>query len=116
MTCYALEFSNGRIYVGYTESLDTVGQRLSYHKRGKGSAFCREMFKRGNTIERVVVFPNGTRDNERAIKNRKNHAKFLANCTIDKNNYCYDVLPIPTKRYSDYWRYMQVLTLLVVSI
>lgn len=81
---YVLKFSSplgnpdnpraqARFYVGWARELEA---RLWHHTHGRGAAITRAAVKAGITFEVVFVMP-GTRNDERAIKNRKGTRRWL---------------------------------------
>lgn len=79
---YMLEFSgklggekhSAQYYLGFVES--DVEARLAEHRAGRGAAITRAAVERGYELRLVGVI-EGTRADERRLKNRKNHKRLL---------------------------------------
>lgn len=76
---YILEFRpkfwHAQFYVGWCGPKG-LWNRLKQHRTGQGACITRAAVKQGHRLVLVAEFP-GTRDDERAIKNRKNTPKFV---------------------------------------
>lgn len=83
---YLLRFSKpigshrhkAQYYLGWT--LDRKGAlelRLAWHRRGLGSKITAAAIAQGATLELVATWPGYTRQDERRLKQRKNHRKLL---------------------------------------
>lgn len=71
-------------YLGWTQSDATLPMRLRHHERGTGAKFMRAVAEAGITYTVALIDPDGTRDDERRLKNRKN-ARGI--CPICKEEY-----------------------------
>ena len=78
-TIYILEFSrplsHARYYVGWTQQ--PVSERVARHRNGQGAKITRAAVAAGITLK-LIYTRTGTRDDERAIKNRKNTPRYVA--------------------------------------
>lgn len=81
---YFLEFDpplgnqrhSARFYCGWTRSLKSLPHRMENHRQGNGAAICRWAAQHRIQMKIIHIEP-GTRDDERRIKERKNHAAYL---------------------------------------
>ncbi len=64
-----------RYYIGYCED-DRLNQRLAEHRRGTGAAITRAAKAQGIKFTLAMSF-EGTREDERRLKNMKNTPKFV---------------------------------------
>jgi len=77
-------------YVGFCE--DRPGQlqrRLAQHHAGTGAAITRAAVERGISFDIVYVIPDATREDERRIKQQKNHRRVL-NRLLKPLHHCPD--------------------------
>lgn len=124
MSIYVLQlskpFHHSCYYVGYSETMEKLVKRVEHHKSGTGSTFTREALKQGITFELLVVFPNGTRENERAIKNQKNTKRFIKklqnNKSINPDLTCNIVLSVTSAFYRKHWNYVTLLVYLMLFL
>lgn len=69
-------------YLGWTKSLDTLPRRLREHKTSdaRGSPLVRAAVRQGCRIVLARVWPEGTRTQERILKNRSHRPKLCPAC------------------------------------
>ena len=72
--------SKSRHYVGFSTQ---VQKRLWHHRNNSGSNFLREANKQGIPYTLCVIF-NGTKHDERGLKNCKNTARYCPCCNPNK--------------------------------
>jgi hypothetical protein len=91
MTCYLLHATEKHMhvqhYIGWTQNKSTLAQRLKHHAEGNGSTFIRRVQKarkeRGQEPWHLVlarVWDEGTKEDERKLKNRNGAARFCPVC------------------------------------
>jgi len=57
-----------------------LDSRLRRHEAGDGSAFMREVARRGIQWQLVRTWPGGTRRKEKQLRGQHNHARFCPIC------------------------------------
>lgn len=87
-------------YVGYCNP-GRLSKRVGFHAKGMGASFTRAAVEKGIKFRVIYYDPDGTRDEERRIKNMKNTEKFLV---AQRNRGCEFVNPewIPVKEGRQY--------------
>lgn len=63
-----------RLYLGFASDDVRLWRRIVAHANGRGSAFTRAAIERGIGFK-VIGVCEGTRDDERMFKNRRNHRR-----------------------------------------
>jgi len=63
--------SQAQHYIGFTKNERTLAKRLEHHREGRGSRLMHAVARAGIPFE-VSRTWNGTRDDERQLKNQKN--------------------------------------------
>lgn len=85
---------HAQYYVGYCEPHHLMS-RFKYHKAGRGSKLLKAAVEKGHRLEIIAINPQGTRVDERAIKNRESTPKFVRNITrLEHKNpwiLCYSI-------------------------
>ncbi len=80
MTIYLLhiypQYKHARHYLGIAEDLDT---RLQLHREGRGARLTQVVIERGHSLELARTW-EGTRDDERRLKNQKNSPRLCPLC------------------------------------
>lgn len=76
--CFERPFKHARHYVGFTKRND-VAERVEQHLKGQGSPLLRAVVAAGIPVVLATSF-EGTRDDERTLKNCKNAAFFCPRC------------------------------------
>lgn len=61
-------------YIGWAKDVEA---RLAEHRAGVGAAITRAAVEKGYALEVFAVLPGLTRNDERALKNRKNARKIM---------------------------------------
>jgi predicted GIY-YIG superfamily endonuclease len=71
--------AQARHYIGYTQSKRTLKARLEHHREGRGSRLMHAVTRAGIAFE-VARTWEGSRDDERRLKNRKNARRLCPAC------------------------------------
>jgi hypothetical protein len=71
--------SHARHYVGFCEREDGLDSRFEYHAKGRGSRLLAALTKAGGKFTLVRLW-RGTRNDERALKRRKNTPAYCPRC------------------------------------
>jgi predicted GIY-YIG superfamily endonuclease len=71
--------AQARHYIGYTTSKRTLPQRLAHHRAGRGSRLMHAVAQAGIDFE-VARTWEGSRDDERRLKNRKKAHRLCPAC------------------------------------
>lgn len=89
------------VYIGYADD-DKFMARINKHTRGKGSHFTRACIAQGNTLMLMALI-EGSRDDERALKNRCNAARLIDQLQrgIKPKNIKGNVLFVQPKNWRD---------------
>lgn len=75
--------STAQHYIGWTSDLD---KRLVRHQAGQGSSIMRFVEQSGISWQLVQTW-QGTRDDERRLKNQKNAARYCAICNASPKQF-----------------------------
>lgn len=79
LLCIEPPLHHARHYAGWAKGADPAS-RVEEHMRGQGSPLVKAALAAGRAVTLVFSKP-GTRDDERAMKNRKNLRQFCPRCT-----------------------------------
>lgn len=88
---YILEFerklAHAKFYVGWTRDESTLSHRIEHHRQGTGARITAAASERGIAFDVIAIIPDGTRQLERQIKNRKSAPRIVAQ--IAKTGHVY---------------------------
>lgn len=62
-------------YIGWTHNEVTFKKRIEHHKSGRGACITRAAVQQGIAFDVVAIIPNGTPDDEKALKRIKSGAR-----------------------------------------
>ncbi len=71
-------------YIGFCEKQNGLESRLEYHRTGRGSKLLKAVSEKGIGFEAVRTWPDGDRNFERSLKNRKNAKRLCPICKLKK--------------------------------
>lgn len=67
-------------YIGFVDGKRNLNKRIERHKSGQGAKILRAANQAGINWEVVRTWKDGTRDDERKLKNRKNAKHLCPTC------------------------------------
>ena len=68
--------ASAEFYLGYCDE-NNLEKRLKEHRNGNGAAITRAAVEKGIGFRVVMMIEKATREDERTLKNRKNHRRVL---------------------------------------
>lgn len=74
---FATPYKHAKHYLGYAE---LISARIEHHRAGSGARLMEVIREAGIEFAVVRIWKNGTRKDERALKNRKNAPKLCPVC------------------------------------
>lgn len=81
LLCFERPLKHARHYIGFTTSEQTLSARLDHHRAGTGSRLMAAVAAAGISFELARVWPDGSRDFERHLKNGKRAPQLCPRCT-----------------------------------
>lgn len=80
------KFSHAQHYIGFVDHLKghTFESRLEYHKKGADSKLMRAVTQAGISVRVADIWPDGDRNFERMLKNKKKARCFCPICINEK--------------------------------
>ncbi len=81
------KFHHAQHYLGFVDHLNnhTLESRVEYHKKGKGSRLLRAVALAKINFDVVRTWPDGDRNFERSLKNKKKASQFYPICNPKLN-------------------------------
>ena len=84
LLCFDKKFHHAKHYIGYAENQRTFEARMKHHAKGQGSKLMAAVSKAGIGFCVARTWPNGDRNFERKLKNRKKSSELCPHCTAAK--------------------------------
>ncbi len=81
LLCFDKKFKHAKHYIGYAENQRTFEARMKHHAKGSGSRLMAAIAKAGIGFCVARTWPDGDRNFERKLKNRKKAAELCPHCT-----------------------------------
>ncbi len=79
------KYEHAQHYLGFVDGgEDRLKSRLEYHRKGSGSRFLRAVAKAGINFDVVRTWPDGDRNFERSLKNKKKSSRLCPTCQSAK--------------------------------
>lgn len=80
LLCFDKKFKHAKHYIGFAQSQDSFERRLKCHVKGRGSKLMNAITKAGIGFKVTRTWPDGDRNFERSLKNRKNASQLCPDC------------------------------------
>lgn len=112
LLCFHSKLKHAKHYIGFVERPEDLDRRMSKHKKGNGSKLMAAVTKAGIDFTIARLWPQGDRNFERKLKNRKNSKHLCPVCSakpsvfkpllvIDTETRCLDMThPDPNNSYT----------------
>lgn len=84
LICFEKPFKHARHYIGFAETMDSFEKRIACHRKGRGAKLLDHVTKAGINFEVVRTWPDGDRNFERKLKNRKKSSDLCPHCKAAK--------------------------------
>lgn len=82
LLCFDRNYHHAKHYIGYVDGgLDDLEERVKRHKSGDGARLLQVITEAGIGFKVTRVWPDGDRNFERRLKNRKNSKKLCPLCS-----------------------------------
>lgn len=90
MPVYLLHFNraykHARHYIGFAQSSHSLTIRLEHHRNGTGARLMQVVREAGIDWQVARTWPDGTRTDERALKNKKHTSRFCPICQEERKS------------------------------
>jgi len=84
LLCFDKKFRHAKHYIGFVQNMEGLPKRLNHHKKGTGSRLMAAVTKAGIGFQVARTWPDGDRNFERKLKNRKKSAELCPLCIAAK--------------------------------
>lgn len=84
LLCFDKKFRHAKHYIGFVQNMEGLPKRLNHHKKGTGSRLMAAVAKAGIAFCVARTWPDGDRNFERKLKNRKKSSELCPHCTAAK--------------------------------
>lgn len=84
LLCFDRKLHHARHYIGFAENQRTFEARMKHHSKGSGSRLMAAIAKAGIGFCVARTWPDGDRNFERKLKNRKKSSELCPHCTAAK--------------------------------
>lgn len=84
LLCFNKKFKHAKHYIGFAENQRTFEIRLEHHKKGRGAKLMDAITKAGIGFTVSRTWPDGDRNFERKLKNRKKSSQICPHCIAAK--------------------------------
>lgn len=84
LLCFDKKFKHAKHYIGFAENENTFKKRLEHHRKGSGSRLMAAIAKAGIGFTVTRTWPDGDRNFERKLKNRKEGPRLCPHCVSIK--------------------------------
>lgn len=78
------KFHHAQHYIGFVEKKSGMKSRLEYHRGGRGSRLLKAVALKGIAFDVVRKWPEGDRNFERSLKNKRNAPRLCPVCKKNK--------------------------------
>lgn len=80
------KYYHAQHYIGFVdEPIHKLEKRIEYHKKGRGSKLLKVLVEKGIEFSVVRTWPDGDRNFERSLKNKKKASRFCPICNPKLN-------------------------------
>jgi hypothetical protein len=86
LLCFDKKFRHAKHYIGFVEKNENLTKRLAHHKKGSGSKLMAAISKVGIGFHVSRTWPDGDRNFERKLKNRKKSSELCPHCIAEKKS------------------------------
>lgn len=83
LLCFDKKFKHAKHYIGFAENQRTFEMRMKHHKKGSGSKLMAAIAKAGIGFTVARTWPDGDRNFERKLKNRKEGPRLCPHCQAE---------------------------------
>ena len=80
LLCFDKKFRHAKHYIGFVQNMEGLPKRLNHHKKGTGSRLMAAVAKAGIGFSVARTWPDGDRNFERKLKNRKEASALCPHC------------------------------------
>lgn len=84
LLCFDKKFKHAKHYIGFAENQRTFEARMKHHSKGSGSRLMAAIAKVGIGFCVARTWPDGDRNFERKLKNRKKSSELCPHCSAIK--------------------------------
>lgn len=84
LLCFDKKFRHAKHYIGFVEKNENLTKRLAHHRKGSGSKLMAAVAKAGIGFCVARIWPDGDRNFERKLKNRKKSSELCPYCIASK--------------------------------
>ena len=85
LLCFSRPLSHARHYLGFADTVESIPARIIRHQKGDGAKLTKAAVREGIEFELTRVWPEGTREFERQLKNGKRGPRLCPKCLKGKN-------------------------------
>jgi hypothetical protein len=80
LICFHQKFKHAKHYIGFAVSAESFEKRIQCHRSGRGANLLKVIAHAGIGFDVVRTWPEGDRNFERKLKNRKNSSQLCPLC------------------------------------